>query len=99
MKLEGTENLKLQYVNDNQTTTTQINFIHNSVIDLSEKISETLNIYEKTPNFKKVNHHSKNCVTIAKDTVIVLLNADKSNKTTRINHKSTKNQTNHFINT
>ena len=52
MKLEETENLKLQYVNDIQTTTTQINNIHNSDIDLSEKITEILNIYEKHTNFK-----------------------------------------------
>ena len=48
MKLEETENLKLQYVNNIQTTTTQINNIHNSDIELSEN----LNIYEKNPNFK-----------------------------------------------
>ena len=37
MKLEEAENLKLQYVNNIQTTTTQINNIHNSDVDLSEK--------------------------------------------------------------
>ena len=37
MKLEETENLKLHYVNNIQTTTTQINNIHNSETDLSEK--------------------------------------------------------------
>ena len=52
MKLEETKNLKLQYVNDIQTTTTQINNRHNSDIDLSEKITEILNIYEKNTNFK-----------------------------------------------
>ena len=52
MKLEETENLKLQYVNNIQTTTTQLNYMHNSETDLSEKIIETLNIYEKNPNFK-----------------------------------------------
>ena len=46
-----------------------------------------------------VNHHSKNGVTIVEDTEIALLNADKNNKTIRINHKRPKNQTNHFINT
>ena len=37
MKQEEAENLKLQYVNHIQTTTTQINNIHNSDTDLSEK--------------------------------------------------------------
>ena len=49
MKLEETENLKLQYVKNIQTTTTQINKKHNSEIVLSKKITEILNIY---PNFK-----------------------------------------------
>ena len=57
-----------------------------------------MNIYEKI-QILKVNHHSKNGVIIAEDTVIALLNAEKNNKTIRINHKSTKNQANHFINT
>ena len=53
----------------------------------------------KKTQILKVNHHSKNGLTIAKDTDIALLNADKNNKTNRINHKSTRNQTNHFIST
>ena len=52
MKLEETENLKLQYFNNIQTTTSQKNNIHGSYKELSEKIKETLNIYEKNPNFK-----------------------------------------------
>ena len=52
MKLEETENLKLQYINNIRTTTTQINNIHNSDTDLSEKITEILNIYEKNPSVK-----------------------------------------------
>ena len=51
MKLEATENSKLQYVNNIQTTTTQIN-IHDSDVDISEKICKTLNIYEKNSNSK-----------------------------------------------
>ena len=51
MKLEKTEKLKLQYVNNNQTTTTQINNIHNSETDLSEKTTEISNTYEKNQNF------------------------------------------------
>ena len=61
MKLEETENLKLQYVNNIQTTTTQINNIHNSDTDLSEKITEILNIYEKNPNFKGKPSFKKWC--------------------------------------
>ena len=52
MKLEETENLKLQYVNNIQTTKTHINNTHNSDTELSEKITEILNIYEINPNFK-----------------------------------------------
>ena len=52
MKLEETENLKLQYVNNIQTTTSQINNINDSDTDLSEKFTEILNIYDKNPNFK-----------------------------------------------
>ena len=52
MKLEETENPKLQFVNNTQTTTTQINNLHNSDIDLSEKLNEILNINEKNPNIK-----------------------------------------------
>ena len=47
----------------------------------------------------KVNHHLKNGVTTAEDKDTVLLNADKNSKTTKLNHKSTKNQINHSINT
>ena len=52
MKLEETENLKLQYANRIETNTTQINNIQESDTDLIEKITEILNIYEKNPNFK-----------------------------------------------
>ena len=52
MKLEETENLKLQYVNRIETNTTNINNIQESDTDLVEKITEILNIYEKHPNFK-----------------------------------------------
>ena len=85
MTLEETENRKLQYVNYFQTTTTQINYLHNSDIDLSEKITEILNIYEKNTN-------SKNGVTNAEKTDIALLNGDKNNKTTRKKHQSTRSQ-------
>ena len=52
MKLEETENLKLQYVKRIETNTTHINNIQDSDVDLTEKVTETLNIYEKNPNFK-----------------------------------------------
>ena len=61
IKLEETENLKLQYVNNIQTTTTQINNSHNSDTDLSEKITEILNIYEKNPNFEGKPSFKKWC--------------------------------------
>ena len=40
MKLEETENIKLQYVNKIQTTTSQINHIHDSDTEL-QKITKT----------------------------------------------------------
>ena len=52
MKLEDTENLKLQYVNRIKTNTTHLNKIQDSDVDLSEKITEILNIYERNPSFK-----------------------------------------------
>ena len=52
MKLEETENFKLQYFNSIQTTTTQRKNSHNSDVDLSEKITDILNINQKNPNFK-----------------------------------------------
>ena len=52
MKLEESENLKLQNANRIETNTTQINNIQESDTDLIEKITEILNIYEKNPNFK-----------------------------------------------
>ena len=52
MQLEETVNLKLQYVKNIQTTTSQINKINDSDTELSEKITKILNFYEKNPNFK-----------------------------------------------
>ena len=95
MKLEKTENLKLQYVNRIETNTTHINNIQESDTDLIEKITETLNIYQTL----KANHPSKNGVIIADDTDTVFPKVDKINKTIRINLKSTKNQINRSINT
>ena len=61
MKLEETENLKLQYVNHIETKTTHINNIQKSDVDLSEKITEILNIYEKNPNWKGKPSFKKWC--------------------------------------
>ena len=98
MKLEETENLKLQYVNRIETTPTNINNIQESETDLVEKITEILNIYEKNPNFKGKSSF-KNGVIIADDTDIVFPNVDKNSKTIKINLKNIKNQINHSINT
>ena len=61
MKLEEMENLKLQYVNRIETTSTNINNIQESDTDLVEKITEILNIYEKHPNFKGKPSFKKWC--------------------------------------
>ena len=49
MKLEETENLKLQYVNRIETTPTNINNIQESETDLVEKITEILKYLRKEP--------------------------------------------------
>ena len=46
----------------------------------------------------KVNHRSKNGVNFFEETDTALPNVDENSKITRINLKSTKNQTNQFIN-
>ena len=61
MKLEETENLKLQYVNHIETNTTHINNIQESEIDRSEKITEILNIFERNPNYKGKPSFKKWC--------------------------------------
>ena len=61
MKLEETENLKLQYVNRIKTNTTHVNNIQESDTDLIEKITEILNIYERHPNFKGKPSFKKWC--------------------------------------
>ena len=98
MKLDETENLKLQYVNRIETKTTHINNIQESDIDLSEKITEILNIYEKNPNYK-ANHLSKNGVIFADGTDTVFPNVDKNSKTIKINLQSKLSHISHFINT
>ena len=61
MKLEKTENLKLQYVSRLETNTTHINSIQDSDVDLSEKITEILNNNERNPNFKGKPSFKKCC--------------------------------------
>ena len=61
MKFEETKNLKLQYVNRIETKTTHTNNIQESDIDLSEKITEILNICEKNPNYKGKPFFKKWC--------------------------------------
>ena len=51
-KLEETENLKLQFVNNIQTTTSQNNNIKDSDNELAEKITQYLKIHDKNANFK-----------------------------------------------
>ena len=87
MKLEETENLKLQCVNRIETNTTLINNIHDSEVDLTEKITETLNIYEKNLSFRSKPSFKKWC-EIAEGTVTALPNADKNHKLIKINHKN-----------
>ena len=78
MYVEETENLKLKYVNNIQTTTSQFNSFHDSDNELAEKLTQMLNIYENNPNFS-VKLHSKNGLTFVVDMDIALLNADKNN--------------------
>ena len=98
MKLEETEDLKLQYVNRIETASTNINNIQESDTDLVEK-SLKYSIFTKNTQTLKANHLSKNGVIIADDTDIVFLNVDKNSKTIKINLKNIKNQINHSINT
>ena len=97
MKLEETENLKLQHVNKIQTNALQINKINDSDTELSKKITKILNIYEKT-QISKANHFSKNGVIIVDGTQTVSLKADRNKEITKMNHKNVENPTNFFIN-
>ena len=98
MKLEETENLKLQYVNRIETTPTNINKYRNQR-QTSLKKSLKYSIFMKRTQTSKANHLSKNGVIIADDTDIVFPNVDKNSKTIKINLKNIKNQINHSINT
>ena len=87
MKLEETENLKVRYVGNIQTKTSQLSSIKDSDNELPEKITQILNIYEKIQT-SKVNRLLKNGRSIVVDMDISLLNADKNNRLTKINHKT-----------
>ena len=52
-KLEGTENLKLRYENNIQTTTSHINNIEDFDIDLSEKITKNFEHLREKPKFQR----------------------------------------------
>ena len=97
-KLEERKNPKLQYVKRIQRNTSQINNIHDSDVDLSEKVTKIVNIYKKNPNFRGQPSFKKWCTTV-EDTDTALPNVDKNSMIIKTNHKNTKNQTNHFINT
>ena len=98
MKLEETEKLKLQYVNRIETNTTQINNIHNSDVDLTEKITEILNTYEKNPNFKGKPSFKKWC-NYCRRCGHSIAECRQNNRIIKENRKSTKNQTNLSTNT
>ena len=98
MKLEETENLKLQYVNHIETKTTHINNIQESDVDLFEKITEILNIYEKNPNWKGKPSFKKLC-NYCRRNGHSISECRQNSKTTKINLKNTKNRISHFINT
>ena len=61
IKLIETENLNLNYVNNIQTTTSQINNLHDSNTELAEKITQILNIYGKKTIFKGKPSFKKWC--------------------------------------
>ena len=98
MKLEETENLKLQYVNRIETNTTSINNIQESDADLVEKITEILNIYEKHPNFKGKPSFKKRC-NYCRRYGHSISECRQKQQDNQNNLKNIKNQINHSINT
>ena len=98
MKIEETENLKLQYVKRIETNTTHINNIQESDVDPTEKITEILNIIEKNPNFKGKPSFKKWC-SYCRRYGHSIANVDKNNKIIRINLKITENRINHSTST
>ena len=92
MKLEETANLKLKYINHIETNATHINNIQESDIDLSEKITEILNIYEKNPKYKVKPSFKKWCNYCRRYGQGI---SEKRQK----QQDNQKNQISHFINT
>ena len=98
MQLEETINLKLQYVKNIQTTTSQINKINDSDTVLSEIITETSNIYEKNPNFKGKPSVKKWC-SYCRRYGRSIAECRQKQQDNQKNHKNIDNQANQFINT
>ena len=86
-KLEKTEKLEKQYLNNIQKTTSQINNIQHCDNDSAKKFTQTLNIYKKHDFYRK-NLNQKKC-NHAVEMNKALPNADKNNKTKQINHQNT----------
>ena len=61
IKLEKTENLKLQYVENFQTTTSHQNNFQDYDNELAETNTQILNIFEKKPNCKSKLSFNKWC--------------------------------------
>ena len=96
MKLKETENLKLQYVNNIQTATSQINNIHDSDTDLPEKITQILNIYAKNPNFKGKPSFKKRC-NYGRRYRHSIAECRQNYTIIRKNHRNIENQMNDFV--
>ena len=79
IKLEETEILKLQKINNIQTTTSHKINIQDSDNNLVKKSPKSLKYMERTI-ISNENFHSKTCVTISAYTDIVLLNAHKTTR-------------------
>ena len=77
MKLKKkTENLKLPFVNNIHTSTSQKNIKRDSDIELAEKITQILNIYEKVTNFKGKPSFKNWCIYCGKNGYWILSNVD-----------------------
>ena len=98
MKLEETENLNLQYVNNIQITNSQINNIKDSDTEFSEKITEILNIYEKNPKFKGEPSIKKWC-DFCQRYGPSNAKCRRKQQNNQKNHKNIENLRKHFINT
>ena len=98
MKLQETDNLKLQYVKIIQTNSTHINNKHDSEEDSSEKITEILNIYEKNPSFKGKPFFKKLC-NYCQRYGHSIAECRQKRQDSQNKPQKYKEQINHFINT